>query len=994
MLSAGVAFAEDNATDDVIAIDDEVSIDETLAVDADEDIVSESATVTSENFKEYFDDAGSLRDNVTADELVFEGNFKDVSIDVSRAITLTGKDAVLDQGVISISGANVTVSGFTINQNNWSCAIFVFDAPDATVSDNVINFNDSGAPDTFAVGVYDSNNFKLINNEINYIGATNGTFVNNGLIVKNSNTSEIKGNKFKISLVSVPVYWDEYWVGHPKSEGIVVESSNNVVFIENDVDVTYSSVSGSYDTIYAIDFKNSNNALIGGNVIKAVGYNYIYGILINGNNFIITSNNITSEGDYYANGIDVEGPATGILNANNIDVKAKSSAYGIYSGMNGADVKALYLNNNITGKAYNIFGMSLGDVESFIESADIQLEGNYTTGIAYRGSNISVSKAHIVLMSSEVGNESIWEDFGVEAVGIKVIKGDATVENSIISTAGKGISLAGNETRADLSNNFINVVATFDKDAYGVYAVGAAKLTMNNNTVDYQGTTNGTGINNGVYIENIKDALILENTFFLELISAPVNWVEEPAGSWNYVGYPISEGIVVKDSDDVAFDGNKVETTLGGAIGSYDTIYAIAFKNSNNAIISNNDIEAAGHTYIYAVQVSGDNFRIAANNITSTSDNYYANGIDVEGPATGEIEDNGILAKGVNLSYPIYSGMNGKDVKVNYTANDLAGEAYFVLGMSLGDVESNLEGNTIDIKGNYTTGIAFNGAKLNVSANAIYANASNVGNESIEEIFGVETVGAKVVAGVATIKNNNVKTTGQYSVKVGNTTSTVTDNFLAANELFGDASVNYTGDAVVKDNRGIATELVYSQSKTVLLTAIKKGSYFNIVLKDEKGNVLAGKNVTVKFNGKTSVAVTDKNGAIKYKLTATKTGTKTLTMEFAGEDVYDAVVGEATIKITKEKSKLTANKKTFKAKTKTKKYTVVLKDSKKKAIKKVKVTLKVKGKTYKAKTNSKGKATFKITKLTKKGKYTAKVKFAGNTYYKAAQKSVKITVKK
>jgi len=229
---------------------------------------------------------------------------------------------------------------------------------------------------------------------------------------------------------------------------------------------------------------------------------------------------------------------------------------------------------------------------------------------------------------------------------------------------------------------------------------------------------------------------------------------------------------------------------------------------------------------------------------------------------------------------------------------------------------------------------------------------------------------------------------------VGDTKSSVTDNFLVADELVGDASVNYTGDAVVKDNKGISTVLSYSASKKVLLTAVKKGSYFNIVLKDEKGNVLAGESVSITFNGKTKVAVTDKKGAIKYKLAATKAGTKKLTMEFKGDGVYDAVVGTATIKITKDKTKITAKKKTFKTKTKTKKYTITLKNSKKKAIKKVKVTIKVNGKIYKAKTNSKGKATFKITKLNKKGKFTAKIKFAGNKYYKAAQKSVKITVKK
>ena len=78
---------------------------------------------------------------------------------------------------------------------------------------------------------------------------------------------------------------------------------------------------------------------------------------------------------------------------------------------------------------------------------------------------------------------------------------------------------------------------------------------------------------------------------------------------------------------------------------------------------------------------------------------------------------------------------------------------------------------------------------------------------------------------------------------------------------------------------------------------------------------------------------------------------------------------------------------------KTKKYTITLKDSKGNPIKNVKVYLKVKGKTYVAKTNSKGKATFKITKLTKSGKYNAVVTFKGNDYYKKVTKKVKITVK-
>ena len=91
--------------------------------------------------------------------------------------------------------------------------------------------------------------------------------------------------------------------------------------------------------------------------------------------------------------------------------------------------------------------------------------------------------------------------------------------------------------------------------------------------------------------------------------------------------------------------------------------------------------------------------------------------------------------------------------------------------------------------------------------------------------------------------------------------------------------------------------------------------------------------------------------------------------------------------------KLIAKATTFKSSVKTKKYSVTLKTSKNKAMKNTKVTLKVNKKTYTSTTNSKGQATFKITKLTKKGKFTAVVKFAGNKYYNAKTVKPKITVK-
>lgn len=165
---------------------------------------------------------------------------------------------------------------------------------------------------------------------------------------------------------------------------------------------------------------------------------------------------------------------------------------------------------------------------------------------------------------------------------------------------------------------------------------------------------------------------------------------------------------------------------------------------------------------------------------------------------------------------------------------------------------------------------------------------------------------------------------------------------------------------------------------------------------DGKGkNPIANAEVVITLNGKTYKATTNSKGIATVTIAAKLVPKKyTATVSYAGTNV--TVGDKETFKFTVKKAtpKLTAKKKTFKAKTKVKKYTIVLKDNKNKAMKKVKVYLKVKGKTYTAKTNSKGKAVFKIKKLTKKGTYKAKVTFKGNKYFNKVTKTAKIKVKR
>ena len=156
--------------------------------------------------------------------------------------------------------------------------------------------------------------------------------------------------------------------------------------------------------------------------------------------------------------------------------------------------------------------------------------------------------------------------------------------------------------------------------------------------------------------------------------------------------------------------------------------------------------------------------------------------------------------------------------------------------------------------------------------------------------------------------------------------------------------------------------------------------------------------LSFELNGKTvGYATTNSDGVATFTfsdkiLKTAKAGVKNLVIKLMSRN-YESPDKSVKITINKEKTKITAKSKKFKRSAKIKKYSITLKNSKGKSIKKMKVYIKIKNKTYKATTNSKGKATFKIKKLTKKGRYNARITFKGNAYYNSAYKKVKITVK-
>lgn len=193
----------------------------------------------------------------------------------------------------------------------------------------------------------------------------------------------------------------------------------------------------------------------------------------------------------------------------------------------------------------------------------------------------------------------------------------------------------------------------------------------------------------------------------------------------------------------------------------------------------------------------------------------------------------------------------------------------------------------------------------------------------------------------------------------------------------------------------VATKIVCSNMTTTAIdTKVdgKKGQYLSITLKDKNNKVLAGKTVEITLNKVTYKVKTNSNGIAKLQINIKKAGTYTASIKFAGDSPYIKSSASIKIKVNKQKPKISAAKKTFKRTAKTKKVTAKLTTSRGKILKNKKLTFTVNGKKYTVKTNSKGIATAKV-KLTKKGTFTCKIKYAGDTTYKAITKSIKVVVK-
>ena len=663
---------------------------------------------------------------------------------------------------------------------------------------------------------------------------------------------------------------------------------------------------------------------------------------------ITLDKNYTYEGTGYPNGINISKPITIDGKGHTIDAKGKTRIFNV-----AADYVII---KNIT--------FTNGCINNTLDKgAAIQLFGNYaqvvncsfTNNVAWRYGAIYLGGNNNSIINSNFVNNSAL--FYGGAIGVYLSNGFSMFSCSFVNNSATGTYAGAIDlyrvADANISDCiFINNTAETNCGALYISGGSNAYISgctfINNGAVDDGGAICALGIDfhiyNCVFLNNSANrGVIFINTFYDQSKNFTINnniFLNNNAVGI-YFWQPESTGDV-----DYNWFGNNAT--------NYNTAPITTNTNMTNWLFLNT-------TYCPDILLLSDSFTTAFklyafNNITKNVSEY-----------------NNSLVMPVNLTITQTNGQANDKVNIGETIN------YMANSIGTGSLTATIENAayTIEFDIKYDPGLSVESQEISYGNNIIIVLDYN------------STATGKVNITLKGKNNNNYSFTG---MDLNNTILLLQTINVDEYEV----NVSYSGNEIF-DSVTATANITVNKAKTVLsanavTTVYNVNKYLVITLKDVYDNPLKGVGISVDLNG-AKTYTTDANGQVKVSTKGLAPKTYTAKVTFNGNINYEKSAKNVKVTVKKAASKIAAAKKTFKAKTKVKKYVTVLKDSTGKAIKNAKLTLKVKGKTYAAKTNSKGKAVFKITKLNKKGTYKAVIKFNGDKYYSKSGKNTKITVK-
>ncbi len=974
-------------------------------------------TVTDNNYNTWFTDGiqkSSIKQNATVN---LEGTFKDKSFTFNKKVHITGKNCVILDGTITLTGdAHAsTINSITIRNkahNTTVHGIELIEVNNCRITNTKID--NYAEYESLGIFLYGSNGNIIQSNTL----TTSGDYVNNGILTYSSDSNKIEDNKININQSGKPVAYADSIMFNERigtiqevlhNHGIILlySSGNNI----NKNTVTGTSEFKKYtfptndcrNSIVGIDlYFNCNDNRITENNININGYgpyNYGMGVLggqwgtsiysVNASNNQYISNNVTLTGGYFATGfIAGRNSAQTIIKNNNIrvDVYKQGTNRGDYA--HGITLEnsttSTITGNNIYLTASSIYSIELFDSgNNKIISNNIQANGTYPYGIAgTRAINNEIQNNTIILKEENMGPTS-----------------QATHSESIESGK-EGIMLTQEST-----NNIItyNTIHTNTQNTIKLEQQTRNNQIKTNSLVSKTGTGDKTVNNKG--INNITNNF----QYFTNITTTPIT---------------ARIGDTITITANIQTNTNKQENlTVTYKLGT-NNIGTSNVNNGKSTLKYTIPNLYRPTTYQLTITVTGNNFQ---NQTTTTRATFTKQAEKINIKVARTLQQIGYKAQ---LTANITTSTGGK-ISTGEATFYLDNKKLKTVNVTLGKASTNYQISSKAKSGVHTIKVTYHGTN-----DYQKAEATNILGIQTKTTITLKTHTTKIGTKAhikATIKTGTTKVkSGKAIIYIGNkkiATTTIQNGNINHNytipTTYNKGTYNlkivYNGNNTqtpatnttkIKIN-GITPVFKYTTTKVTI------GKTAKLILKISNGKT--GKNkynaqngsITIKLNGKTlkdkngkTITGTVKNGTITIKFTAPEqlSGKQNITFTYKGNNKFTTLTKtyKNGLIINKITTKLTVNK------IKTTKYgnkitiTGTLKDANNKILKNTNIKIKHNKKTITVKTNTKG--IYKYTTTTNTvGNNNITITYPGNkkyqtrtikTTYKTSKQNTKITINK
>ena len=736
------------------------------------------------NWTEYFDDDGTVQGWIApGSELRFEGTFTNRSMLIDAPFNLTTADnqAIFNNCMFVINASDVNVTNIQMNGEDIEVPlVFIYEASNVRVENNTLTLTNNGEKVvTHAINVMESQDVLIKNNIISTVGPEEDI-----------------------------VYTSKNLIDLVYTSSIYTTQSNGVVIDSNNVTTKSNGKSTSVGTIYGInvmgefvydedlDYVESDYnmhdyiedvQIINNNIITESDV-YAYGInLGHSNGAIVKDNNITSEGKNYADAFQGYNVYNTEVRDNNINITADSLGYGIIvngimymyttSDWSEFELSTLVAEGNvISGNTVNITANDAWGIEVVIANDNIVEENNITIntsngiGIGFADSTQGVAQNNNININATQESEANNGDaLNAYTTGIKITPSNSRVresnENEVISNI-ITITAVNNDVPAINVSSDENII----QDNYLVAPLGWGDEAVADTGVDNTIENNrpSTIITDETYFDFFDENGVLLDFYNNTDLFVSGEFTENTVFIFDGVNTTITNDGTAVFVDGQVMTGNGASVVFDGLV--FDNSIDAFVLESDGNVINNTIVTISSLEAIQGILVTGDN-NIIANTVLNIS------------------------APSANVEYnPDYSVRNPAPAAITISSDN----------------------NLVD-----NVSVFFDGTE------AIHATTG----WDAPTVDGIYLVSSTTPINNNTVKDTNITVIGAnyaYGINVGNARNTIIDNILVdvASDYYADAIQLFDADTLSMN--GIAIATADSEAYGVYSTAMGTGYSQNI----------------------------------------------------------------------------------------------------------------------------------------------------------------------